>query len=117
MSDARQKYFIQIDNPATARGADEALSYQGLTAASLGEEIQVALREDRLYARWRALQEDPDDVDPRLGEVDVEATVVVENAGSRADLVIETSLSHALIKHRLNMLIGDHWHLHDVRSA
>lgn len=117
MSAAAQRYYLGIDELATARGADPALSFDGVSAARFGEVLQHALRSDELFERWRALQEDPDAVDASLGAVDASARVEVTEAGHGARVTVTTTLPHALLKQRLRLLIGSHWSLRDVRPA
>ncbi len=115
MSSNRHRYFIQIDDLALARGEDPQLSFSGATIDGLTHSIGSALREDDLHQRWLAKQEEPDDVDPQLGLLDPSAQVSAEAARSRIDLLIESELPHFVIKHRLRLLIGEHWRLHDIR--
>jgi hypothetical protein len=112
-----QRYYLGIDDLATARGADAALSFDGVSAARFGVVLQQALRSGELFARWRALQEDPEAVDASLGAVDAAARVVVTEAGHGARVTVTTALPHALLKQRLRLLIGSHWSLRDVRPA
>lgn len=109
------KYYITIDDIAAARGADSALAFSGSSAEALAAAIGDALRGTGLFDAWRAKQEDPDAVDASLGATDPGADVTIEKRGTGTDLRIETSLPHALLRHRLNLLIGSSWQLHDVR--
>lgn len=114
---ARQRYFLSIDNLATARGQISELSFQDSSPEAFAAQLQAALREPTLWERWRALQPDPDAVDPSMGVSDPAATVSVTPKQGRTDVVATTSLPHAVIRHRLGMLIGAHWSLHDVAAA
>lgn len=109
-----KRFFITIDDLAQARGAEPSLSFRGESPATLAAELQSALREPQLWERWRALQDDPDDVDPATGAVDPAATVSGDLASSRTELKVSTVLAHALLKHRLDLLVGPHWKLRDV---
>jgi hypothetical protein len=100
------KYYISIPDVASARGADAGLAFDGVSAEALASAVEGALRGDGLFQRWRAKQEEPDDVDASLGAIDPGATVSIEKRSSGADLRIETKLPHALLRHRLNLLIG-----------
>lgn len=108
-------FLLRIDEPEHARGPDPELAFAGLTISSLASEVTAALRGPELFERWRALQDEPDEVDPGLAELDPKAEVSGRDEGSRHYLEISTSLPHALISHRLNLLIGPHWTLRDVR--
>jgi len=63
------------------------------------------------------MQPDPDAVDPGLGANDPNATVRATQSNLHTDVEVTTSLPHSLLKHRLGLLIGPHWSLHDVRAA
>jgi hypothetical protein len=108
-------FLIKIDNPDQARGPEPALAFAGLTITSLAEELGAALRTPALFERWRQLQDEPDEVDPALGSTDPTSTVVGKDEGSRHYLEVQTTLPHALLSHRLNMLVGPNWTLRDVR--
>ncbi len=108
-------FLIRIEDPEHSRGPEPSLAFDGLTITSLAEDVGDALRTPALFERWRALQEEPDEVDPALGEVDPASTVVSKNEGSRHYLEVSTTLPHALLSHRLNMLIGPNWSLRNVR--
>ena len=108
-------FLLRIDQPERARGNEPVLAFHGLTIQSLATEMLEALRSPALFERWRALQEEPDDVDPGLADVDPQAQVDAIDEGSRHYLEVSTSLPHALLSHRLNMLIGPNWTLRDVR--
>ncbi|MBS0433036.1 MAG: hypothetical protein JSS21_11630 [Proteobacteria bacterium] len=112
-----QRYYLTIDNLATARGPDPDLAFQGSSPQGFAAALQQALREAVLFSRWRAKQPEPDDVDDSLAPVDPNATVTAHQEDLHADVEVTTSLSHAILRHRLFILIGQHWKLRDVRSA
>jgi hypothetical protein len=112
-----QRYYFSIDDLTRARGQISELSFQGNSPDSLAASLQSALRETTLWERWRALQSDPDEVDQALGASDPKASVRATQSDLRTDLVVTTSLPHALLKHRLSLLVGAHWSLHDVERA
>jgi len=114
---SNQRYYLSIDNLAQARGNISELSWQGNSPDGLAAALQSALREPSLFARWRALQPDPDAVDPSLGASDPNATVTAVQSNLHTDVTVTTSLPHAILKHRLGLLIGAHWSLHDVQTA
>ena len=112
-----QRYQLSLPDPARARGADASLSFDAHGPDEFAAQLQRALREPALFERWRALQDDPDEVDPALGATDAAARV----SGSQRDLGIElvavTSIPGAVLRHRLRLLAGSGWALHDVSAA
>lgn len=112
-----QKYYLSIDDLAKARGQINELSYQGNSPESFAALLQSTLREPTLWRRWRAMQPDPDAIDAALGTSDPQATVSAEQVNMHTDIVVTTCLPHAILKHRLTLLVGAHWSLHDVKSA
>jgi hypothetical protein len=117
MPASRQCFYLVVPDLAKARGKIDALSFSGSAAQSLAVELQAALREPALWQRWRAMQPDPDAVDPLLGAIDAQALVTAQQSDLHCDLQVTTVLPHALLKHRLGLLIGAHWTLRDVHSA
>ena len=111
------RYYISIPDGAVARGPDGDLSFRSTGPEGLAEELQAALRTDTLFERWRAKQDDPDDVDMSLASVDPSATVTGEQDSLKADLVVTTSISGNVLKHRLRLLAGSNWELRDVTAA
>lgn len=114
---ASQRYFLGIEDLSRARGSIDALSFQGNSPDSFASQLQAALREPTLWNRWRAMQPDPDAIDPGLGVNDPTATVTARQSDLHCDAEVVTSLSHAVLKQRLGLLIGSHWTLRDVKSA
>jgi hypothetical protein len=112
-----QRYFIAIDDLARARGESHELSFHGGSPESLATLLQDALRTPSLWERWRNMQAEPDAIDPLLGATDPSASVVAKQDDLHADVQVVTSLPHAILKHRLDLLIGKHWTLRDVKSA
>lgn len=112
-----QRFYLSIDDLAQARGTVGALSFQGDSPDSFAAQLQSALRDGALFERWLALQPDPDSVDPALGATDPTATVTAKQSDLHTDVQVTTRLSHALLRHRLNLLAGAHWTLRDVKSA
>ena len=108
-------FHIRLPDPSAARGADPALSFSANGADAFAEQLQAALREPRLFERWRATQEDPDDVDPSWGVTDPGATVSGRQSDLRIDLVAITRIPGDVLKQRLRWLAGSHWELRDVR--
>ena len=52
---------------------------------ALARVLEAALRETDFSARWQAMQENPDDVDPATGAVDPAATVSGSLEAQRSD--------------------------------
>ena len=112
-----QRYYLSIDDLARARGRINELSFQGNSPEGFASLLQSALREPTLWRRWRAMQPDPDAVDPALGASNPQATVSVEQADMHTDVLVTTNLPHVVLKHRMDLLIGAHWTLRDVKAA
>lgn len=110
------RYYIRVDDAERAQAAGE-FAFRSQGAEGLAAELQDALRSDGLFERWRATQEDPDAVDPSLGVVDPQATVVGEPDDLHVDLIATTTLPGGVFKHRLRLLAGSHWQLRDVSAA
>jgi hypothetical protein len=111
------RYFLQVNDLPRARGADDELAFQGATPETFAATLQAALREPLLFQRWQAKQDDPEAIDPTLGETDPAAQVNAsgKSSAARTDVEVSTRLPHALLKHRLRLLIGNQWTLSDVR--
>ncbi|HBN52495.1 MAG TPA: hypothetical protein DD456_00215 [Stenotrophomonas sp.] len=108
-------YSISLPDPAAARGTDPRLSFTANGADAFAEQLQHALRTPELFERWRATQEEPDDVDPSWGATDPDATVSGRQSDLRIDLVAVTRIPGDVLKQRLRWLAGSHWELRDVR--
>jgi len=112
-----QRYIFTIDDLPKARGESHELSFQGGSAESFAALLQQALREPVLWQRWKAMQPDPDAVDPGLGASDPAATVEAHQSDVHVSVDVRSSLPHAVIKHRMTLLVGKHWSLRDVSAA
>jgi hypothetical protein len=113
----RNHYYLTIDDLATARGPIAELSYDGAGPNDFAAALQEALRSPVLFDRWKARQDDPDDVDAALGVTDPAAAVTARVSDLHIDVDLITSLPMSIVRHRLNLLIGNHWKLHDMRAA
>ena len=111
------RYFISLPDGAAARGGDPAFSFTAHGAEEFAHQLQSALRSTDLFDRWRAAQDEPDDVDAGLGAVDPSATVTGRQDDLHIDLVVDTRLSSALLRQRMALLAGSHWQLRDVTAA
>lgn len=112
-----QRYHLTLADPAQARGSDPALSFRSVGADGIAQELESALRTTSLYDAWRAQQEDPDAVDAALGATDPSARVTGAQRDLKIDLVATTSIPGNVLRHRLRLLAGGGWALHDVTAA
>lgn len=112
-----QRYVFSIDDLVPGAGEADELSFAGGSPDTFAEQLQAALREPTLWLRWRAMQPDPEAVDPALGRSDPQATVVAHQSDVHVSCEVISSLPHAIIKQRMTLLIGKHWTLRDVSTA
>ena len=112
-----QRYMFTIDDLVKARGESHEISFQGGSPDTFAAMLQSALREPSLWQRWRAMQPDPDAIDPALGVNDPDATVIAHQSDVHVSVEVTSSLPHSIIKHRMTLLIGKHWTLRDVSAA
>ncbi|HEX6833049.1 MAG TPA: hypothetical protein VF132_05900 [Rudaea sp.] len=112
-----QRFYFAIDDLHSARGKVDSLSFHGDAPDAFAAELQSALRQPALFERWRSMQPDPDAVDPSLGASDATATVSAKQSDLNTVVTVVTVLPHAILKHRMSLLIGSHWTLRDVSSA
>lgn len=112
-----QRYMFVIDDLPRARGESQELSFEGDSPETFAAMLQQALREPTLWQRWRAMQPDPDAIDPALGANDPNATVEAHQSDIHVSVEVRTSLPHSIIQHRLTLLVGHHWTLRDVSAA
>ncbi|WP_430391498.1 hypothetical protein [Dyella sp. 20L07] len=113
----RSHYYLSIADLAKARGPVPALSYDGAGPDDLAVAVQDAMRTPELFEHWRAMQDEPDDVDPALAATDPAATVSARVDDLRIDVDLITDLPMSIVRHRLNLLIGPSWQLRDMRKA
>ena len=111
------RYYLRLPDPANARGDDADLAFRSEGAAGFAEELQAALRTPVLFERWRAKQDEPDEIDPSLGATDPAAIVTGEDKHLDVWLVATTSRPGPVFKQRMRWLAGSHWQLSDVKSA
>lgn len=111
------RYYLSLPDPELARGSDPAFAFRSQGAEGLAAELQDALRNDVLFQRWRAAQEDPDAIDPSLGATDPAATVQGSQDQLRIDLVATSAIPGSVLRHRLRLLAGSGWQLRDVTAA
>ena len=113
----RSHYYLSVADLVHARGAVASLSYDGAGPNDLAAAVQNAMRSTDLFERWRAMQDEPDDVDPSLGAVDPQATASARVSDLRTDMDLITDLPMSIVRQRLNWLIGNSWQLRDMRKA
>lgn len=111
------RYYITLPDASRARGTDARFSFSAVGAEGLAEQLEDALRSDRLFELWRATQDDPDGVDPALGATDAGATVHGQQQDLHVNLVVTSAIPGTVLKHRLRLLAGSHWELRDVTAA
>jgi hypothetical protein len=110
------RYLIALPDPERSRAAGE-FAFKAQGADAFAQELQDALRGDGLFQRWRATQDEPDEVDPALGVTDASATVTGTQRETRVELAADTVLPGAVFKHRMRLLAGSAWELRDVRAG
>lgn len=108
-------YSISLPDPSLARGGDAAVSFTAHGAEAFAEQLQAALADPAWFERWRALQADPDEVDPSMGITDPAARVTGEQKDLRINLLATTTIPGDILKHRMHVLAGSHWELRNVR--
>ena len=108
------RYYITLPDPKKARGSDPSLSFTAHGADSFAEQLRTAITGTGLFERWRAKQEDPDDVNDAMAAVDPAAKVSGAQHDLRIDLVVDTSLPGEVLRQRLRLLAGHGWQLRDV---
>ena len=111
------RYYINLPDPARARGNDPELAFRAQGAEVFASQLQDALRGDALFQQWRAKQDDPDGVDDTLGATDAAATVIGKQEDLQIGLVVTTALPSSVLRQRLGLLAGNGWQLRDVTSA
>jgi hypothetical protein len=112
-----QRYHLVLPDAAAARGSDRSLAFSANGAEEYAAQLQRALRTTSLFEAWRALQDDPDEVDAALGATDPNATVSGSQRDLRIELVVITSISGSVLRHRMKLLAGSGWTLNDVSAA
>ena len=108
------RYQIRLPDPAQARGSEPSLAFHAHGAEAFAEQLQQALSTPALFERWRALQAEPDEVDPSLGVTDPDARVTGEQRDLAINLVALTSIPGDILQHRLRLLAGNRWELRNV---
>lgn len=111
---AMQRFYFRIDNLERAEGDDRELAFTGSSPAAFAAQFQQGLRQPGLFRLWLGKQEDPDAVAPELGACDPGATVEASGSDLHTEAVVTTDLPHAVVAHRLTLLIGGDWTLRDV---
>ena len=107
-------YYITLPDPELARGSDASLAFTAHSAEGFAEQLQTALTGTGLFERWRAKQEDPDDVNDAMAVTDPAATVTGEQRNVKINLIVNTALPGEVLRQRLHLLAGQGWQLRDV---
>lgn len=113
----RSHFYLSIDDLAHARGPIPSLSYDGAGPNDFADALREALATPVLFERWRAMQDEPDDVDLALAATDPDVQVTAQVADLRTDVDLITSLPMSVVRNRLNVLIGSTWKLRDMRAT
>lgn len=113
----RHRYYLSIADLSHARGEDQRFAWDGAGPDDFAAALQDALRGDDLFQRWRAVQPDPDAVGETLASVDPQAQVSARVADLHTEVELVTSLPMSVLRHRLLLLMGPDWQLHDIRKA
>lgn len=108
------RYQIRLPDPAQARGSEPSLAFSAHGAEAFAEQLQDALRTPALFERWRAMQDEPDEVDPSLGVTDPDARVSGEQRDLSITLVAVTRIPGDILQQRLRWLAGNRWELRNV---
>jgi hypothetical protein len=108
------RYQIRLPDPAKARGNDPSLAFSANGAEAFAEQLQDALRSPGLFERWRALQPEPDEVNPALGVTDPAASVSGEQRDLAINLIALTTIPGDILQHRLRLLAGNRWEMRNV---
>lgn len=107
-------FTIALPDPPAAHGQDQSFCFHAHGPSAFAEQFQQALRDPAWFARWRAQQTHPDDIDPTLGLFDPSAQVQGYEQDTQIILSTVTSLPGKVIQHRLWLLAGHGWQLRDV---
>ncbi len=108
-------FLIHIEHFTRAHGTEPALAFAGDSPAALAEAIEDALQRPMLFARWCALQHEPDKVPVALGALDPAASVRAESRDLHVELEIRSTLPMKIIAQRLTWLLGPHWDVRNVK--
>lgn len=111
------RYFYSVPHPEKLRAESRPFGFASDGAEGMAAELEQALRTRSLFERWQQTQEEPDEVDASLAATDPQASVRGKQSDLRIELVVTTSLPGSVLKHRLNLLAGPNWQLHDVSAA
>ena len=108
-------FTVILPQPHMARGQDEPFSFHAHSPATFADQLKVALSDPAWFERWRTVQADPSSIQPALAPCDPAVSVCARLDEPRIVLAVNTTLSSKVICHRMTLLAGHHWELHDVR--
>jgi len=111
------RYHITLPDPELARGPEPSLSFTASGADAFAAELRAALADPSWIARWRALQDDPEEIDPAVLVLDPAASVGGAQRSLKIDLTVVTALPGSLLRHRMGLLAGNNWQLRDVTAV
>ncbi len=109
------RYYIHVTDLASAHGSDAQFAWSGQSPQDLARALEQTLRDATFMRRWRDAQAEPEEVSAATIETDANAHVSIEDRAQRVEMVVTTRLPHRLLAQRLNLLIGAHWTLGDVK--
>ena len=110
-----RRFTVILPHPHAARGHDVAFSFNAQSPATFAGQLTTALRDAAWFARWRNSQADPETIQPALAACDPDVRVLAHLDDPRIVLEINTTLASKVICHRMALLAGHNWELHDVR--
>ncbi len=108
-------YYLRIEDLSEAAGSDARFSWSGQSPRHLAQALEDALAQADFVRAWRDAQSEPEEIEPGLLETDAGARVQIEERAQQVSMQVSTRLAHRILAHRLNLLIGAHWKLVDVK--
>ncbi|AFC85232.1 hypothetical protein [Frateuria aurantia] len=113
----RHCYEFSIADLASAKGELAGLAFDGAGPNHLAAALQEALRYPGFHQQWVQLTGASEAEAVALGLTDDQALTKARLADLAVDLEVVTTLPMRIVRHRLSLLIGEHWQLRDVRNA
>lgn len=107
-------YQVFLPQPEAACGQAPSLRFHAHGPDAFAEQLHIALADPRWYARWRSIQQNPDAVDKSLAQIDSQSRVLGQMKDFGILLKVHTVLPNKVLHHRMSVLAGTHWELHDV---
>lgn len=113
----RHCYDFSIADLASARGEIAELAFDGAGPNHLAAAVQEALRYPGFHQQWRQLTGASETDAASLALTDDQALARARVEDLAIELEVITTLPMRIVRHRLDLLIGEHWQLRDVRTA